>query len=307
MIINHNRTELLKVKDVNVPAAFFNRMSTGISQLNNIFGGEGILPGSVSTISAAPGAGKTSLLLQLCESLSRRGYRTAYITGEESIEMIAYTCKRLKIENVYVGCETDIDKIISYFEDMDFVVFDSFPCLTEDGSRLNRTGQENAISKLVHASKKYETAMCLILHITKNGSYKGTTTIPHAVDINMEISIDEDDSSFRTVATTKNRYGSLAEVSMYFGAAGFDFDKDVEPKSERLAKPKAKRKDEEMEKIRSLKEPPGINVARVCRELKIDATRAGYLLRNLVAEGSLVKYGRGDSAVWKHVQYENQV
>lgn len=306
MIINHTKTKLTKISDVIVPNSFFNRMQTGVKQLDTIYGGEGILPGSVSTIAAAPGSGKTTLLLQLCESLSNNGYKTAYITGEESIEMIAYTSRRLKIKNVYVANETDINKIISFMEDMDFVVFDSYPCLSENGERLNRTAQENAISKLVGACKRYETAMCIILHITKNGMYKGSTTIPHAVDINMDITVDEDDSSFRTVSTTKNRYGCLSEVSMYFGHNGFDFDKEVAPKSERAA-PKAKRKDEELDKIRALKEPPGINIQRVCRELKVDATRAGYLLRALVSEGSLVKYGRGDNAIWKHANYENAV
>jgi len=304
MIINHKSTNVQRISDVIIPKSFYSRISTGVSQLNTIFGGEGILPGSVSTIAAAPGSGKTTLLLQLCESLTKSGYKAAYITGEESIEMIAYTCRRLGLNNLHVGCEVDIDKIIETLEHMDFVVFDSFPCVTENGERLNRPGQEGAIGKLVSACKQFETALCLILHITKSGGYKGSTTIPHAVDINMEINIDEDDSAFRYVSTTKNRYGSLAEVGMYFGSTGFDFSKEVAPKS--AAKPKAARKDEELDAIRTMKEPPGITVQRVCKELKVDATRAGYLLRALTSEGALAKYGRGDTAIWKHA-YENTV
>jgi len=306
MIINHEVTKLIKVSDVNIPDIFFSRMSTGVSQLDDIFGGEGILPGSVSTIAAAAGSGKTTLFLQMCEELSKNGYKAAYITGEESIEMIAYTCKRLMLKNVHVGCETDINSFISYIEDMDFIVFDSFPCLTENGQRLNRTGQENAIGRLVKACKANETAMCLILHITKNGAYKGSTTIPHAVDINMEIIIDEEDSAFRYVSTSKNRYGSLAEVGMQFGYKGFDFTKAVESRKEK-SKPKAARKEEQIEKIKAMKEPPGINIPRVCKELGIDATRAQYLLRALVSEGSFVKYGRGDAAIWKHNSYANTI
>jgi predicted ATP-dependent serine protease len=305
MIINHKITKLQKVSNVNIPDIFFSRMTTGVSQLDDLFGGEGILPGSVATIAASAGSGKTTLLLQMCEQLHKNGYKTAYITGEESIEMIAYTCKRLKLSDVYVGCETDINNIISYIEDMDFIVFDSFPCLSEDGSRLNRTGQENAIGKLVSACKKYETAMCLILHITKAGTYKGSTTIPHAVDINMEISIDEEDSAFRYVTTTKNRYGSLAEIGMHFGYNGFDLDREVAPR-ENKAKSKSNRKEDELNKIKNMNEPPGITLPRVCKDLKVDATRAGYLLRALVSEGYLAKYGRGDSAVWKH-SYDNTI
>jgi predicted ATP-dependent serine protease len=58
MIINHTKTKLTKISDVIVPNSFFNRMKTGVKQLDTIYGGEGILPGSVSTIAAAPGSGK---------------------------------------------------------------------------------------------------------------------------------------------------------------------------------------------------------------------------------------------------------
>lgn len=299
MNIGHTKTKLTRVSSIKIPDTFFNRLSTGIAQLDTIYGGEGLLPGSVATIAAAPGSGKTTLLLQLCESLTNNGYTAAYITGEESVEMLAYTCKRLGLKNVFVSSETEIETIVSYMEDVDFIVFDSFPCLTSGGKRLSRTEQDAAIGSLVAACKLYETAMCIILHITKNGMYKGSTTIPHAVDINMNITIDEDDSSIRYISTTKNRYGSLAEIGLHFGYKGFDFDVAVTPREP--VKSKAKRKEETLNKILALKEPPGINIKRVCKELGISDQQANYFLRQLVSMDKLVKYGRGAAAIWKHV------
>jgi predicted ATP-dependent serine protease len=301
MVINHNKTGLQRVADVEVPDAFFHRMHTGIKQIDELYGGEGILPGSIATVAAAPGSGKTTLYLQVCQALSNQGYSAAYITGEESTEMIAYTCRRLNITDVLVACETELDNIVEFMEDVDFIVYDSFPCLTVDGKRMNRTGQEQAISNIVRAAKTAGTAMSIILHVTKSGGYKGSTTIPHAVDMNMSIEVDSEDPSVRYISTDKNRYGSLAEVSTYFGYKGFDFDKKVESSGKMTkAESKGGKKAKELQAIKSLKEPPGITVSRVCQALKVDANRANYLLRGLVQEGALEKFGRGQSAVWKH-------
>lgn len=302
MVINHSKTGLQRVADVEVPDAFFHRMHTGIKQIDDLYGGEGILPGSIATVAAAPGSGKTTLYLQVCQALSDQGYSAAYITGEESTEMIAYTCRRLNITDVLVACETELTDIVKFMSDVDFIVYDSFPCLTVEGKRLNRSGQEQAISKMVGAAKTSGTAMSIILHVTKSGGYKGSTTIPHAVDMNMSIEVDSEDPSVRYISTDKNRYGSLAEVSTYFGYKGFDFDKKIEDNRMTKSVSKGDRKAKELQAIRALKEPPGITVERVCKALKVDATRANYLLRNLTQEGSLEKFGRGKSAVWKHTK-----
>lgn len=301
MIINHNKSGLQRVSAIKIPDAFFHRMHTGIAQVDSLYGGEGILPGSVTTVAAAPGSGKTTLYLQICQALEDSGYAAAYVTGEESKEMIAYTCRRLNLKDVQLACETELSDIISFMQETDFLVYDSFPCLTVEGRKLNQRGQEEAISTLVSAAKEAGTALTIILHVTKAGGYKGSTTIPHAVDINAHIEVDSEEPSIRYIGTSKNRYGSLAELSTYFGGRGFDFTKVVEQKKTDKATSKGAKKAAELEAITKMKEPPGITVSRVCKHLNIDATRANYLLRNLVQAGTLKKYGRGQSAVWKHV------
>jgi predicted HTH transcriptional regulator len=46
-------------------------------------------------------------------------------------------------------------------------------------------------------------------------------------------------------------------------------------------------------------EPPLITVSRVSQELDISNQTATTLLRELVAENKLSKYGRGSDSVWK--------
>jgi hypothetical protein len=45
-------------------------------------------------------------------------------------------------------------------------------------------------------------------------------------------------------------------------------------------------------------------VSRVCQELDVDVQRAKYLLWLLVSENKLVRFGRGEDAIWKHTQTE---
>ena len=42
-----------------------------------------------------------------------------------------------------------------------------------------------------------------------------------------------------------------------------------------------------------------ITLLEVCKQLSIDSTRAGFLLRELQNEGKLIKDGRGADSIWK--------
>ena len=55
-----------------------NRYTTSMSELNRVLGG-GIVPGSVILLSGDPGIGKSTLLLQICQSISD-GEKTQYIS-----------------------------------------------------------------------------------------------------------------------------------------------------------------------------------------------------------------------------------
>ena len=57
MKLNIKSNKLQKVSAIDIPDRFFNRMSTGVAELDSLFGG-GILPGSTFTLTAAPGTGK---------------------------------------------------------------------------------------------------------------------------------------------------------------------------------------------------------------------------------------------------------
>src|SRR5580700_10029735 len=70
------------------------RIITGISELDRVAGG-GFVPGSATLIGGEPGIGKSTLLIQACAALARRGGRVVYVSGDESTEQIRLRAARL--------------------------------------------------------------------------------------------------------------------------------------------------------------------------------------------------------------------
>ncbi|HEX5380118.1 MAG TPA: ATPase domain-containing protein, partial [Phenylobacterium sp.] len=63
------------------------RIITGVDEFDRVCGG-GVVPGSAILVGGDPGVGKSTLLLQVVGSASRRGVSCAYISGEESAEQV---------------------------------------------------------------------------------------------------------------------------------------------------------------------------------------------------------------------------
>ena len=69
--------------DLGGESAELPRLKTGIAELDRVTGG-GLVPGSALLVGGDPGIGKSTLLLQATGKLAAAGYKTAYISGEES-------------------------------------------------------------------------------------------------------------------------------------------------------------------------------------------------------------------------------
>lgn len=82
------------------------RFSTGMGELDRVLGG-GAVAGSLVLVGGAPGIGKSTLLLQICNSLCS-GRSVLYVSGEESERQLKLRAQRLGVApaSLYILSET---------------------------------------------------------------------------------------------------------------------------------------------------------------------------------------------------------
>ena len=291
MNLNLYKTPFVNVTDVKIPDIFYRRMKTGIEELDAVFG-SGILPGSATTITARAGLGKTTLMLQMLEGIAKSGKRIGYCSSEESVEQIAMTCQRLNLKNIQLCNENRVSKISSHMKHLDVLVVDSFQGLEAD-DLTGRALEKYCIEKLVKHAKETECAIFLICHNTKTGIIKGSSLILHAVDVTMSIEpIKDAEANARRIVTTKNRFGPAIDIECFIEYAGYNFTTVVHDDDE--SAPRSTKTDIK----KQILQMNDINIQTVIKKFNIDATKAGWLLRELVLENKLTKEGRGAKAVY---------
>ena len=86
------------------------RWASGFGELDRVLGG-GIVPGSLVLIGGDPGIGKSTLLLQTANLMSKH-YRVLYVCGEESGKQVKLRASRLGVEGTKgegTGDEVEVD------------------------------------------------------------------------------------------------------------------------------------------------------------------------------------------------------
>jgi len=280
-----------RASDIVIPDIYNRRFKTGKEGLDFLFGGSGFLPGFTFTLAAAPGTGKTSLLLQMLELLEKTGKKTAYISGEETVEQLAFTSRRLGVTRVPLANLTSLEEMEKTLrsEKFDFVVLDSFPTIKTEEPGSKTAKESHIISRLIQTAKETETVLGTILHFTKGGSYKGSTELPHAVDANIIMTKSEDDWTLRELEVTKNRFGSAAQVAFRMTDNGFTFEAEEMEKESRPAS----KKDLILE---ALKEPS--TAPDLLNNLDVSKVYLNNLLKEMVDRGTVSKKGKGSEAIY---------
>src|SRR5437868_168857 len=96
------------------------RQPSGISEFDRVLGG-GIVPGSLILIGGDPGIGKSTLLLEVADKLSRTCGKVLYISGEESERQIKLRGERLGInpKGLYLLPETNLERIFAEIDSLE--------------------------------------------------------------------------------------------------------------------------------------------------------------------------------------------
>ncbi|MEO8155234.1 MAG: DNA repair protein RadA [Rhizobacter sp.] len=202
-----------------IEASDVDRQPTGIDELDRVLGG-GIVAGGVVLIGGDPGIGKSTLLLQALDSLSRN-LRTLYVTGEESGAQVALRSRRLGLNGsqVRVIAEIQLEKISATIEAEHpaVCVIDSIQTVYSDQltSAPGSVAQvRECAAQLTRIAKSSGTAIVLVGHVTKEGALAGPRVLEHIVDTVLYFE-GETHSSFRLVRAIKNRFGAVNEIGVF--------------------------------------------------------------------------------------------
>ena len=212
--------ELKLLSAANVEGAY-KRHLTNIEEFDRVTGG-GLVPGSAVLIGGDPGIGKSTLLLQLVCELGLAGQKTAYITGEESVEQVRMRALRLGLQNAEAGLAAatnaaDIAETVRNTPDLDLLVIDSIQTMFVPGldSAPGTVSQVRASAhELIRATKSSRATVIFVGHVTKDGAIAGPRVLEHMVDCVLYFEGDRS-HHFRILRGVKNRFGATDEIGVF--------------------------------------------------------------------------------------------
>lgn len=200
------------------------RLKTGISEFDRVLGG-GIVLDSVVLISAAPGTGKSTTLLQCAQNIASEGKVVLYCSGEESVEQIYSRGRRLFGEtlnkNVYLKATNSMDEIKSEVDELkpDMLIVDSIQTVALDAFLPSRAGNgvqvTECVNELISMAKGGRNMPVFVIgQFTKSGDLAGVNHLAHAVDAVIYLEGDKN-TQLRVMRPEKNRFGSTEEVGLF--------------------------------------------------------------------------------------------
>ncbi len=195
------------------------RTSTGIDEFDRVLGG-GVVKGSLVLVGGDPGIGKSTLLLQMCQTLKTKS-TILYVSGEESQKQVKLRADRLKVTNpnLLFLSETNMLEIENTISNTkpDFLIIDSVQtvfCPTVDSAPGSVTQIREVTLNLMKISKTNNISVFLVGHVTKEGAIAGPKILEHMVDCVLYFE-GESHQFHRILRGVKNRFGSTNEIGVF--------------------------------------------------------------------------------------------
>lgn len=195
------------------------RFTTGMGELDRVLGG-GAVAGSLVLVGGAPGIGKSTLLLQICNSLCSNR-KVLYVSGEESEKQLKLRAQRIGVnpEELYILSETRLSDILEAVETLqpDILIADSIQTLylEENESAPGSVSQvKECTMALMQLSKSQGVTVFVVGHINKDGNIAGPKVLEHMVDCVMYFEGDPN-TAYRLLRAAKNRFGSTNEIGVF--------------------------------------------------------------------------------------------
>lgn len=202
------------------------RIKTGL--VDKVFGG-GLARTSVTLLGGEPGAGKTTLCLQLADCFAAKFKKEVlYIANEQDASELKETAERLCLPNLHRirivramgGVSHDIGDMLLHFG----------PCATFLDSVTKWSGEDMHFAvQICQRLKDYTVRLngptLVVNQVTKGGEHAGLNQLQHAVDTTMlfELLLNPGEKATpdtpRVLTARKNRFGP-APIEQFFQMTG---------------------------------------------------------------------------------------
>jgi len=215
------------ILDINVPEALRRRVRSGLGYFDDAMGGRGFTPSMVTLFTGTPGAGKTTMMLELANSLTGHGASVLFNTAEESLYQLKMTVERLKLRHGFAaGQETMVPTLLENCDKLRaknpqrpfFLIVDSLQCLNDGKYGNHQTNSRTAQRSMLQITNYCKENFCnaiIIGQVTKSGQMAGANVLKHMVDAMITLDVerrDEDLMGCRVLQVEKNRFGGAGHI-----------------------------------------------------------------------------------------------
>ena len=239
-----------RFSDIKVPDALRTTLKTGWEYIDALFTGEGIRPSTCCMVTGLPGGGKTTISLQLANSLAEQGHVVLYNSCEESGAQIKMKLEKMEFDallesdNAYFSSFYDIADILEFADKVRakhkleagkgmFLFVDSLQTIERSSKGAGRPAgpaqqQCDAMWDIAGWCKENMTVALIIGQVTKDGTFAGKQEVKHAVDCHLHLAMDTDKKSEtyrqRVAEMQKNRFGTSGLFFPYeISSKGIEF------------------------------------------------------------------------------------
>ena len=196
------------------------RTETTMPEMDRVLGG-GLVAGSVTLLGGEPGIGKSTLLLQIANTIAQKGGLVLYVAGEESGDQIKIHAQRLSIsgKGIMVLATTQLESALHAANSIqpNLMIIDSIQTLhasNSDSSYGTITQTRECTQLLTANAKQHNLTTILAGHVTKDGELAGPRLLEHMVDVVLSLEGDRTGNG-RVVRSLKNRFGSTNEIGIF--------------------------------------------------------------------------------------------
>ena len=193
---------------------------TGNSEFDRVLGG-GFVDGSSILLAGEPGAGKSTLILEIADACAKAGRTALIVSGEESVGQLKSRAIRVgaNAENLFLAAESDLSVVLGQIEQVRpyLLVVDSLQTMSSpdiDGRQAGVAQVTEVATVLTRIAKSTGMVLVMINQLTKNNDLAGPRVVEHLCDAVVTITGD-DHSTLRMLRCSKNRFGDADEVGCF--------------------------------------------------------------------------------------------